>query len=1149
MEFTTKQVEAWFEAARQLDNPDARRTYLASVCGECPEAHAQVLELLERHERADAFFDAASQAFDPAALGVQPPEQIGGRIGRYRLVERVGEGGCGVVYAAEQEEPVRRRVALKIIKLGMDTVSVLARFDAERQVLATMDHPNIARLFDGGTSNAGRPYFVMEFVHGAKITDFCRQNGLSLGQRLDLFTKVCQAIHHAHQKGIIHRDLKPSNVLVALEEGQAVPKVIDFGIAKATHTDPANQTHFTVLEQLLGTPAYMSPEQAAMKSLDVDTRSDIYSLGVLLYELLTGKTPFETADIMTRGLDDVRRDILDREPVRPSIRLKSIAEDRPNQASNGYAEALPAQISPDLDWIVLKCLEKDRTRRYASANEIAQEIQRHLNDEPILARPPSHAYRFQKFAKRNKFLFGSGALTVLALALGTTVAVWQAAQATRAMKVALRAQANEASLRRKAQAQAYTSDMSTAYQLWREGNLKRARELLRLQIPEPGQPDLRGFEWRFLDHLFRDESSSLESGGRIEKVRAILVASNYSYAVVCGDKAIGLVDPTTKRVVGAWAYPHPAPEMGATIPCLASGSSKLLALNHTEREVGFYDLQSQSLLTGFSPLSGSIGAMSFSPDGRRLAAAAAHPETGGSLLLYKITTSHEDVPRLCWSNHCDVSPTVLRFSPDGRFLVGNARTFLDGSILAWDANTGLEQPPFPPRSVGYINDLAFSPDGKWLATGGVDSSINIWDFAQRTVVMQLVGHRGSVNSLAYSMDGHVLVSAGDDGTIRLWNLTSGECLGLLRDPLNRNVQCVALAPDGKTILSSCGGELRFWKAEITPIAETIQTGQEFVLPVISPNSEWLVTQAATVWTKTFSETNAVKVWELATRQLKFNLVVENHQPMAGVFSPDGRYFVLGGEASNRIIAVWETAKWDSCHTPAQPDFRITNSFEAGSIAFSPNGKFLAAAGFCMNPEAPTGATNRLSLWEVSTWRKANLLAQAGLGASERSAAGTVAFSRDSRWLAVGSRDGWLRLWDLHSEKLLKASRVFNRFSFGMGLSFSDDGRWLAVFEIGNTAVRLFDLKDLEHPKILEKAEASGLFSGLFSPDSRSFVTAGNDGFIKFWKLETMEIALALEHSHGPHVRLAFSEDGDLLVSTDSHGTMRLWPASERDAGR
>src|SRR6266404_1794400 len=363
----------------------------------------------------------AEPAPDISEVG-PPTEKPGSRIGRYKLLQKIGEGGCGVVYMAEQEEPVRRRIALKVIKLGMDTKSVIARFEAERQALALMDHPNIAHVFDAGATEHGRPYFVMELVRGIKITDYCDRHSLAMPARLHLFVQVCDAVQHAHQKGIIHRDIKPSNILVTTSaEGKALPKIIDFGIAKATTGHQlTDKTLFTAFEMLIGTPAYMSPEQADIATVDVDTRTDIYSLGVLLYELLTGSTPLDTRELLKAGLDEVRRVIRDQEPVRPSTRLSTmIAADLTTVAQRRKCEppGLIRAISGDLDWIAMTAMEKDRTRRYGTANGLALDVQRFLSNEAVLARPPSAVYKFRKLVLRNKLLFiGVSVIAVLLFA-------------------------------------------------------------------------------------------------------------------------------------------------------------------------------------------------------------------------------------------------------------------------------------------------------------------------------------------------------------------------------------------------------------------------------------------------------------------------------------------------------------------------------------------------------------------------------------------------------------------------------------------------------------------------------------------------------------------------------------------------------------
>jgi serine/threonine protein kinase len=340
-------------------------------------------------------------------------------IGRYKLLEQIGEGGFGVVYMAEQQEPIRRRVALKIIKLGMDTRQVIARFEAERQALAMMDHPNIAGVLDAGATETGRPYFVMELVKGIPITEYCDKNNLDTRQRLELFIDVCKAVQHAHQKGIIHRDIKPSNVMITLHDGKPVPKVIDFGIAKATSHRLTEKTLFTKYAQMIGTPEYMSPEQAEMSGLDVDTRTDIYSLGVLLYELLTSATPFDAKELREAGYIQMQRIIRETEPLKPSTKLNTMGDALTDIAK--HRDVQPGELCKivrgDLDWIAMKTLEKDRTRRYETANELAMDIERHLGDEPVVAGPPSTVYRARKFVRRNRpLVIGVSAVLIVLIA-------------------------------------------------------------------------------------------------------------------------------------------------------------------------------------------------------------------------------------------------------------------------------------------------------------------------------------------------------------------------------------------------------------------------------------------------------------------------------------------------------------------------------------------------------------------------------------------------------------------------------------------------------------------------------------------------------------------------------------------------------------
>lgn len=553
------------EAAGKAD-PVQRTAFVDKACGDDRELRAELQRLLAAHERAGNFLESPVSPHPKALFGdgagetqalpdsPMSVERVGTTVGRYKLLEEIGEGGFGVVYMAEQVEPVQRKVALKIIKAGMDTREVVARFKAERQALALMDHPNIARVFDGGVTQTGRPYFVMELVRGIPITEFCDRRNLATPERLKLFMQVCHAVQHAHQKGIIHRDLKPSNVLVTLVDGQPLPKVIDFGVAKALGQRLTEQTLFAGFLQMVGTPAYMSPEQADLSGVDVDTRADIYALGVLLYELLTGVTPFDGETLRKAALDEVRRMIRETEPPKPSTRLQTLGNKLTQVAQNRHTEpaALRKLVRGDLDWIVMKALEKDRRRRYETAGAFAADVQHHLSAEPVAARPPSTLYRFQKLVRRNSLGFAAGGAALLALIAGLSISTWMYFRERQAhfLQEYLRQEAevarvHEAELRQKTE----TGDRIIQAKLrYDTGDLGGSERLLNqipssLIEPDPMHASLRrGLGcWHALQERWRDALSNFALLGRIDQLdRDGVITLDYLLygpaLVECGDE-------------------------------------------------------------------------------------------------------------------------------------------------------------------------------------------------------------------------------------------------------------------------------------------------------------------------------------------------------------------------------------------------------------------------------------------------------------------------------------------------------------------------------------------------------------------------------------------------------------------------------------
>jgi WD40 repeat protein/serine/threonine protein kinase len=1079
-----------------------------------------------------------SQAEDLKSTLILPvllTEKAGDRIGRYRLLQEIGQGGCGVVYMAEQEEPVHRRVALKVIKLGMDTKQVVARFEAERQALALMDHPNIAKVLDAGATDAGRPYFVMELVRGIRITDYCDQNKLPTSERLKLFTQVCQAIQHAHQKGIIHRDIKPSNILVTLHDGAPVPKVIDFGIAKATQGRLTDQTLFTAFEQFIGTPAYMSPEQVEMSGLDIDTRSDIYSLGVLLYELLVGKTPFSGEELLAEGIDKMRYVIREKDPVRPSTRLATMMElDLTTTAKHRQTNAprLIHLVRGDLDWIVMKCLEKDRTRRYETANGLALDIQRHLQEQPILARPPGAVYQLEKFLRRNKVMVTAAVVITTALVLGIfelvqnrqtlsisviatvlvlgiLVSTREAIRAKRAEREqeqsrhqAETAQQNEARQREFAQAQefnarrrAYASDMIAAWQSFLDGDVSRTRELLERQRPASGQIDLRGFEWRYLWAQSRPNE-------------LFILPTNYSSAARHSpDGRLLAVAGGTDGIVSVWEADsqrrlksiQASPTDVAGLAFSPDGKTLATASRFADKEkVKLWDVESGRLQAVLLPDNRQeAGCVSFSPDGQRLITIASTAYTKGIPSEVRVwdVASRRQLFELAvdgsFSRSCSLSP-------DGQMLaIGDG----DGLVRVWDLKIQKEI-----RSLmghhGFVGVVSFSPTGLHLASADEHGVIIIWDWSTGNVSSVFSAHRAPIYDLAFSRDGKRLATASRDHTAKLLDLSTGTELATFRGHPDR-VTSVEFSPDQQRLVTAGINNVRAWHA--TPKADTILFSPEKSTGTVrfSPDGRLLVQE---LW-----KSNQLVLWDAASRsRLQPSLMGRDC-----AFSADGKFLLFICDGRPVVYDPKTLLLRETIHVEAPV---------SGPIAISPDGRFLAAR-----------RGTREVLFNLELMREIATVE----GTSEDAA--PVVFSHDSRKLiVVGPHAGTLQVWDVDSWQL--SAQLKGHTAWLEALTLSQDGKVLASGAYDRT-VRFWDTVTWEPgPEPILQSNAGAVTRLAFSPDGITLAIGTFDGAVKLWNHRAQEEVGAV-NGHASIVRgLAFSPDGRMLASSSYDGTWRVWDA-------
>lgn len=1084
-------------------------------------------------------------------------ERVGAAIGPYKLIEQIGEGGFGLVFVAEQQKPVRRRVALKLIKPGMDTHEVISRFEAERQALALMDHPNIARVLDAGTTDSGRPYFVMELVHGIPITDYCDQARLTPRERLELFISVCRAVQHAHQKGIIHRDIKPSNVLVTLHDGRPVVKVIDFGVAKALHQPLTDKTIYTRFAQIVGTPLYMSPEQAEMSGLDIDTRSDIYSLGVLLYELLTGTTPFDRKRLSQVAYDELIRIIRDEEPPRPSTRLSRSTETLSAVAAQRRTE--PARLSRmfrgDLDWITMKAMEKDRTRRYETANGLARDIERYLNDEPVEAGPPGAGYRLRKFAHKNRTALRIGCAFLVLLIIGAIASTWQAIRATVAehnaniqRDIAQKNELETSQARVETQKERdkvgaanqklertlgdlrhtlYVSDMNRAFTFWRDGNIQRVEELLDRHRPRPGEEEIRGVEWHYLRRLSERFQKTLLFDAKSEITALAISPDGKCLATGSVRENLAFWDAST----GALRLKVPEGRAGS-LAFSGDGStvvtnSKPLPQASTDRagtaSVRFWDVATGNERPAgrFTLAVDKFAPTEFSSDGSTLGGIT--PD--GKFRIWNTTSGREQATLDPFATDARVPHVDIPHALVHRVAVGQ-----DGKTVAWQLGPTTMVWDVPTKSMKFKHSnlrrwgfaLALSPDCKLLAChrGSEPHVVELWDWRSNKKLADLEGFQSTVTILRFSGNGKLLAAGDQFGIVRLWDAATYKELATFKGHAI-GIGGLVFAPDSQWLYSaSYDGVVRRWRIAPEPDPDTIDDDSANY-PLHFGFSRGGKSLFLSSRLKTGSPPRlTVRHWDLASRRelACFQLPLSSLNDATAI-SPDGSLVVFGSQGAHAVTL------WDVMKNREVGKLEI-ETWLPRKAWFSSDGRTVALAD-----------SHGLTLWDTETAKRRSTIEQPGIGAT--------AFSPDDGIIAAvtSSKNGdAILLWN--ASTLAEPARLSDGAA---RLGFSPDGRCLAA--IGGENVTLWNVAARRAQATLKLGHSlterqAMIWNGAFSPDDKFY--AGIDEYqLYVWDAATGERIWKPKGPMGEVACFIWSPDSRTLITANGP-TITFWNVATRE---
>ncbi len=1143
-------LESIFAKAIELLDPDERRLLLDRACGQDPELHREVKRLVDNHFKAGQFLNRVGKEL-PDTFLERPVAAIGYCIGRYKLMEQIGEGGMGVVYVAEQVEPVRRRVALKIIKPGMDSKQVVARFEAERQALALMNHPNIAKVLDAGTTESGTPFFVMELVKGVPITEFCDKRKLDLHARLELFVKVCEAVQHAHQKGIIHRDLKPSNILVELEDVRAVPKVIDFGVAKAIQQPLTEHTLYTGIGQMIGTPLYMSPEQAEFNSLDIDTRSDVYTLGVILYELITGSTPFDRNTLKHVGFDEMRRIIREVEPVRPSSRIstlqKTIATTVDERKRNSVRR-LNASIQSELDWIVMRALEKDRTRRFPTAYALASDISRFLAGEQVESCPPTWKYRLSKLVKKHRV-----ALFIMMLVIGgllaTTIGTgWQALRAmgaetallqeltnvqrqeqrTReALQKAEAAEAEQLRLRVTAEALAererasavkqreltdkatwarYQADMRfSALKIEQHAN-SDARDILLPHFNAQASGADQAWEWK---HLLGQAANGVR-GWKNTKSELRGVAWNHAgneIASVAYDGVCRVVSAETGQIVRSW-------QLGRTILCSVAWSpdDQYLAWGSaaSENMIRIWNRKTDQVFECRvlpEDKNGSVWAIDWSSDSSRIAVGCLQPiiwakvegERLQNVKIYERTADDQWIPIANFASDSNVRCISLNSDVSTYAILSQ-----NASVAFCDAiNLELEHR----LEVSNVVCGDWIPHKSQYICGLSNGQCLIYDTVLKQEMLRFPAHLGNVEAIATSADGSRFATGGDDGALKVW-ATKDQRLVFSSQPHSGTITSLAWSPDSRQLVTVGTDGFTF----VHSLDPTDQH-QEWVWEGVTADFRWTANNSLRLIRNgdEIIDTNARTGEELRTSKIQSRGPIQ-HLNRDWVYS--------NVDNLGQIVSI------------ENPSVNYVTDKQM-SIAIAPDGSSVAIVAKDLDKVKIFKNTGEWSyLQNTSEIRHISKMEYSNSGQRLAIAGNGTVIDGGFTMYA-----GWLYTANWKGEPDYRRVRVGDRRIEASAVAWSPDDQWIVAAN-DEGLCGFYSAQNLTPiwTRNLHRARVSHI---AWHPGGHRVASAGKDLKVNLWEPQTGDIVLTLPVEK-PVTQLAFSPDGTMLAAALDTGKMVVW---------